>query len=459
MFIKYVNNERYLETLIEKELSFATEVEKTKAIEDIKKTLKTTEYDFRSNMFTQGHDRYSYKHCNEVDSGNYQMAPSQESLETTNTLKLIKQLMESKSVKEKVGNLQSKPIVTGEESINEQATVVEEEAPLAQELNTEVVEEQVASSTPSNDADALSQAPKKKRLNKVVITSENSVAQQLEDKESYYYQKAIKNLTRKNGKFKMTDEEAATTLFDVVEKINKAHADKKHAKDVFEKDSVEAYILSNITKDMSKAATLEYLDKKQNQVEEVPFSFELPVDPDLDKQRDTYIEEEKALTEQVFANEREIKTLKMKQKRNADALVVIRGDFSYLEKKQKELENADKKIWDLDDEIKKRKELMKKAKTDEEKQSYKSQIESLESKQQKNWDVRAKRFEDKCKAEAELEKTLKLYGYEGKTLEEIIKITDSLQIDINELTSKNENLNKLIEEVQSKYQATFGHSV
>ena len=77
----------------------------------------------------------------------------------------------------------------------------EDETVLAPELEAEVVEEHGVSN--KSNADELSSVPKKKRLNKTVITSENSVAQQLEDQESYYYKKALKNLTRKNGKFKL----------------------------------------------------------------------------------------------------------------------------------------------------------------------------------------------------------------------------------------------------------------
>lgn len=96
------------------------------------------------------------------------------------------------------------------------------------------------------------------RLNKVVITSENSVAQQLEDQESKYYKDLMRSLTRKGGKFQMSKEEAALAIFNFADKVNQAHASKRHAKDVFEKGSVDAYILATITRSMSKGATLDY---------------------------------------------------------------------------------------------------------------------------------------------------------------------------------------------------------
>jgi len=110
---------------------------------------------------------------------------------------------------------------------------------------------------------------KTSRLNKVVITSENSVAQQLENQESKYYKDVIKSLTRKGGKFEMSKEDAAVAIFDFTTKVNNAHADKKHAKDVFEKGSVDAYILNTVTKSMSKGATLDYQTSKQAEEEKM----------------------------------------------------------------------------------------------------------------------------------------------------------------------------------------------
>lgn len=250
LYVKHIVKDEDLLSLIETELGLSNEDEKTAKITEIKEMLNGLDYDFENNLFKHGNDRYSYKTCAENDAHMYGMGPSQQQIQTSKTLKLIKKLMESKTVKEKVGNLQSTNVE--ETPILEEEPIVEEEISLTPPAEA-VVEDEIEKAN----------KPKTKRLNKVVITSENSVAQQLEDQNSIYYKNAIKNLTRKNGKYKMSEEEAVSTIFDFVDKINQAHAEKKHAKDVFEKGSLEAYILSNITKSMAKAATLEYLPKEK----------------------------------------------------------------------------------------------------------------------------------------------------------------------------------------------------
>ena len=98
---------------------------------------------------------------------------------------------------------------------------------------------------------------KQKRLNASIINSENAVIRELEDTESATYKYVLGVLTRKNGKFNMTKEEASAFIFNFADKVTQAHDAKMHAKDVFDKDSAEYYILRQTTTKLMKAATLQ----------------------------------------------------------------------------------------------------------------------------------------------------------------------------------------------------------
>ena len=271
LYTKYFMAEEELTTFVEAELGLTTEEEKTAKITELKEMLNGLDYDFENNLFKHGNDRYSYKTCAENDAHMYGMGPSQQQIQTTKTLKLIKKLMESDIVKSKL-HIQTEAQINVSEEVED---LIAEEIEVAPELESELAVEDGVSLDPTTEEDveaepvlvahATEDKPKKTRtrLNKVIITSENAVAQQLEDADSKYYKDAIRNLTRKNGKFKMSEEDAVATIFDFTIKVNEAHESKQYAKDVFEKGSVEAYILSNITKSMAKAATLDYLPKEK----------------------------------------------------------------------------------------------------------------------------------------------------------------------------------------------------
>ena len=142
--------------------------------------------------------------------------------------------------------------------------------------------------------------------------------------------------------------------------------------------------------------------------------------------------------------------MQAKSRNNVDILTEIRGAYSYLAEKQQELKIVNEQKWAAEDELKEAKENKKKAKTQEEKQSWQLRVEALEEKVQKYGDRRADRYESMSKAEGEVEKILKKYGFEGKTLEEIIKSMSTIQEDISALITRNSEIAKLLKELNEK---------
>ena len=158
------------------------------------------------------------------------------------TLKLLIKLKKS------MDKVKEKPVV------EETPTVVTN----GDQTQTDVVapDVQAGSERTVDPAPAPTPTPKKKKFNKQTITSENSVIVELENVESPTYDYVMKLLTKKSSKFAMTKEQAAAAIFDFTTKANQAHTDQMHAKDVFEKDSVDYYILQKATARMANAATL-----------------------------------------------------------------------------------------------------------------------------------------------------------------------------------------------------------
>ena len=78
--------------------------------------------------------------------------------------------------------------------------------------------------------------PKKRRSTKKDIIIENSLVQQLEDRNSSIYEHVFKLL--KNKKFKLSKEQAGVEIEKFIDKVNEAHNNKTSVKLMFEKGSI-----------------------------------------------------------------------------------------------------------------------------------------------------------------------------------------------------------------------------
>ena len=113
--------------------------------------------------------------------------------------------------------------------------------------NTEKAKEK----TKKNEGEKTSRT----RLSNNIINAENAVITELEDESSETYKRIMHLLTKSSKKFKMTKEEAKRVIFKFTVDANLAHDQRKYAQDIFEKDSVEDYILSKAKLQMAKAIT------------------------------------------------------------------------------------------------------------------------------------------------------------------------------------------------------------
>ena len=144
-----------------------------------------------------------------------------------------------------------KPIY-GDESIE-----VEIEDQLNEDLEVELNNDLTNENIDKNEVEVK---PKKRRSTKKDIIIENSLVQQLEDRNSSIYEHVFKLL--KKGKFKLSKEQAGVEIEKFIDKVNEAHNNKTSVKLMFEKGSIELYILTNGVKELKNLITMSYtLDK------------------------------------------------------------------------------------------------------------------------------------------------------------------------------------------------------
>lgn len=184
------------------------------------KTIEAIEYDSNKDLFITKNGKFTAENC--------KPCKSKDNESTQDTINLLTKLKNSMS-----GENQEKP--------------AEEVKPA--EKQDEVIKPVEEQTKPASKV-------KIKRLNKQVITSENSVISELEDVESPTYNYIMKLLTKKSSKFALTKEEAAAAIFEFTAKANQAHADRTHAKDALKDSALDYYILQKATTKMMNAATL-----------------------------------------------------------------------------------------------------------------------------------------------------------------------------------------------------------
>ncbi len=101
------------------------------------------------------------------------------------------------------------------------------------------------------------QPTQRKVLNSNTLLAERKVMEELRDENSAIYNQMLQLLTKSSKKFKMEQEEAIAAISNFVAQVELAHKQQVYAKDVFEEDSIEKYILANAKKIMGKAVTLQ----------------------------------------------------------------------------------------------------------------------------------------------------------------------------------------------------------
>ncbi|MBR4998766.1 MAG: hypothetical protein IKY10_02685, partial [Clostridia bacterium] len=264
----------------------------------------------------------------------------------------------------------------------------------------------------------------------------------------------MRNLTRKNGKFEMSKEDAALALFGFTDKVNQAHASKKHAKDVFEKGSVDAYILSTVTKSMSKGATLDYHTPK---ITGEP--SETSSDLKSDKQREELISKLKELETRYSENAQQIDGLQTKVERNAESLKKIREAFEEYNKNQDLFKRANDKYLGAEKKVKNCESKIEKVETAEEKARLTEKLDSYKLDAQTLGDQRYDCDSKLSIAKGRLDKVLKTHKFVGKTLYEIEQIMNQVKEELDEKIADNRTIERKIAEINAKLESNSEHSV
>lgn len=172
-----------------------------------------------------------------------------------------------------------------------------------------------------------------------------------------------------------------------------------------------------------------------------------------------YLAQLEALEREHATNQDKIQLLQGQQEREADKIKRIKPAFALLKTKQDALKSVEEKIARIKQEIKSSEAAMKKAKTSEEIQVMSDELSAKRDQATKLGDKKYDCESEVSVAKAQLDKMLKSYKLEGKSLDEIEQIFADKKAELDEIIANDRTIERQIALINSKLVEINNHTV